>query len=210
MEILELKTKVRTRTGNGPARTLRRDNQIPGVLYGPGIAPVSLSVYIKELEKVLKKREVSHVLLNLVIQNGTEYTKIAMIKELQTHPVSQQYLHVDFYEVALDRKIRVNVPVVTRGNAAGVALGGVVEIVRRELEILVFPNEIPDVIEVDITNLNIGDSVHLDEIPLSGDMEMVAESNFTVVTVSAPKAEETEEGEKEAQDQEEDTEPDEA
>ncbi|MEA3280156.1 MAG: 50S ribosomal protein L25/general stress protein Ctc [Thermodesulfobacteriota bacterium] len=193
MELIELKTNIRTSVGDGPARALRRNKQIPAVLYGRGTETVLLSVDISKLERVLKKSAVSQLLLNLVIQNGETYTKTAMVKELQTHPVSRDFLHIDFYEIAMERKIKVNVPVITKGKSEGVELGGMLQIIRRELEVLCLPLEIPESIEIDITDLGIGDSVHVNEISLEGDAEMQADVNFTVLTILSPKTAEEEE-----------------
>lgn len=190
MEQIELKANVRKTTGNGPARVLRREGRIPAVLYGPGTEPVLLSVNIGDFQEVLKKGNISQVLLNLVIQNGKTFSKSAVVKELQTHPVSQDFLHIDFYEIDMKRKIKVNVPVVTKGKSMGVELGGVVQIIRHELEVLCFPGEIPEEIEIDITDLDMGDSVHVEEVHLEGDMEIQAEVNYTVLTVLSPKVEE--------------------
>ena len=97
------------------------------------------------------------------------------------------------------RKIRVNIPVVTKGKAHGVEMGGVLQVIRRELEVLCLPGEIPEAIEVDITDMNIGDSLHVKEIPLEGDIEIPTDVNYTVVTLLSPKVEkvdiEEEEGE---------------
>ena len=112
-----------------------------------------------------------------------------MIKELQTQPVSRNYLHVDFYEIDMARKIKVNVPVVTMGKSAGVEAGGILQIIRREIEVLCLPNKIPEKIEIDITDLEIGDSVHVEELPLEEDAEIQADTNFTVLTVLSPKVE---------------------
>ena len=138
MEKIELKANVRKTTGNSPARALRREGKIPAVLYGPETEPVLLSVNTGDFEEVLKKGNIK-VLLNLVIQNGKTFSKSVVIKELQTHPVSQDFLHIDFYEIDMKRKIKVNVPVVTKGKSKGVELGGVVQIIRHELEVLCFP-----------------------------------------------------------------------
>ncbi len=197
MELIELKTNIRTAVGDGSARVLRRNKQIPAVLYGRGTETVLLSVDIGDLEQVFKKSTVSQLLLNLVIQNGETYTKTAMIKELQTHPVSRDFLHVDFYEIAMDRKIKVNIPIVTRGKSEGVELGGMLQIIRRELEVLCLPLEIPEQIEIDITDLGIGDSVHVNEIALEGDAEIQADVNFTVLTILSPKTAEEEVSEEE-------------
>ncbi len=193
MELIKLKTNIRTSVGNGPARVLRRNKQIPAVLYGLGTETVLLSVDMKALELALKGSSVNQLLLNLVIQNGKTYTKTAMIKELQIHPVSRDFLHVDFYEIVMDRKIKVNIPVVTTGKSEGVEQGGMLQIIRRELEVLCLPFEIPEQIEIDITNLEIGDSVHVNDIALEGNAEIQADVNFTMLTILSPTAEEEEE-----------------
>ncbi len=149
-----------------------------------------MSVNTGDFEEVLKKGTVSQVLLNLVIQNGKAYSKSVIIKELQQHPVSQAFLHIDFYEVDMKRKVKVNVPVVATGKSKGVELGGVVQIIRHELEVLCLPGDIPEEIVIDVTDLDMGDSVHVEEIPLEGDAEIQAEVNFTVLTILSPKVEE--------------------
>ena len=190
MEKIELKATVRKSVGNGPARVLRRAGQTPAVLYGRKTEPVLLSVTTKDLEQVLKKGGFGQLILDLVIRNGKEMTKAAMIKELQTHPVSGNLIHIDFYEVDMKRKIKVMVPVVTRGKALGVEEGGLLNIVRRELEVLCLPGDIPESIVIDISELDIGDAIHLDEVPLGENLEIVADVNYTVVTVLSPKIEE--------------------
>ncbi|MBW2737737.1 MAG: 50S ribosomal protein L25/general stress protein Ctc [Deltaproteobacteria bacterium] len=198
MELIELKANIRNSTGKGQARVLRGAEKIPAVLYGPGTEPVLLSVSVKDLEKALKKSTASQVILNLTIHNGENTSKTAMIKELQTHPVSRNYQHIDFYEISMDRKIRVKVPVAVKGKSRGVEEGGILQIVRRELEILCLPTKIPETIEIDITDLDIGDSIHVKEIPLQTDVEIPADVNFTLITIVSPKAE-VEEVEKEAE-----------
>ena len=197
MEQLELKTKVRKTIGNGPARVLRREGRIPAVLYEPKTEPILLSVEVREFEQVLKSGNVGQLLLSLIIQNGQETTRPAMIKELQSHPVTGRFLHVDFYEIDLTRKIRVGIPVVPIGTPVGVELGGMLQIVRREVDVLCLPTQIPETIEVDVTNLEIGDSIHVQEIQPEGDVEIPSDVNYTVITILAPKveAEPEEEGE---------------
>ena len=197
MEKLELQANVRTSVGNSPARSLRRAGQIPAVLYGPKTDPVLLSVGIKSLEKVLKQGNVFQIIISLIIQNGTKVTKPVMIRELQTHPVSGNFIHIDFYEIDMKRKIHVMVPVVTTGKSVGVENGGMLNIVRREVELLCLPGDIPETVEVDISALDIGDSIHVEDIPLGEHIEFPADVNFTVVTVMSPKLEEAVEGEEE-------------
>lgn len=188
MELIELKTNIRTSVGNSQARALRRKKQIPAVLYGRGKKTVLLSVYLSELERALKKSKTGQALLNLVVQNNETYTKPAIIKELQMHPVGRNILHVDFYEIDMNRKIKIKVPVVTKGKSKGVEQGGVLQIIRRELEVLCLPLEIPKSFEIDITDFDIGDSLHVKSIPLKDNIEIPADVDFTVLTIASPKA----------------------
>ena len=192
-----MQATVRKSVGNGPARVLRRAGQTPAVLYGRKAEPVLLAVNTKDLEQVLKQGSFGQLILNLVIQNGKKVTKAAMIKELQTHPVSGSLIHIDFYEVDMDRQIKVMIPVVTTGKSVGVEEGGMLNIVRRELEVLCLPGDIPETIEIDISELTIGDSIHLEDVPLGDNVEISSDVNYTVVTVLSPKVEEEieEEGE---------------
>jgi len=198
LELIELKTKIRTTTGNGPARRLRMSGQVPAVVYGPKTEPVLLSVNKSDLEQLFKKGGIGQVVLNLVIQkNGETLTMPAMIKELQTHPVSRNFIHIDFYEIKMDQKITAKIPVVTTGIAKGVELGGVLQIVRRELEVECLPLEVPESIEIDISDLDIGDSIHVGKISLEGEIELLEDDNYTVVTMLSPKLEEEEPEEEE-------------
>jgi len=197
LEHYELNATVRKTTGNSPARELRRGGHIPAVIYGPQTESVLLSVNNKEFEQILKKGNIGSIILNLVIQNGKKVTKPAMIKELQSHPVSGEFLHIDFYEIDMQRKINVMIPIVTKGISKGVELGGLLQIIRREIEVLCMPGDIPEAIELDITDLDVGDSVHVEEIPLGDNVELLADINFTVLTIVSPKVEEVEEEEEE-------------
>lgn len=198
MEHYELNATVRKTTGNSPARELRRGGHIPAVIYGPQTESVLLSVNNKEFEQILKKGNIGSIILNLVIQNGEKITKPTMIKELQSHPVSGEFLHIDFYEIDMQRKINVMIPIVTKGISKGVELGGLLQIIRREIEVLCMPGDIPEAFELDITDLDVGDSVHVEEIPLGDNVEISSDVNFTVLTIVSPKVEEVEEEEEEA------------
>ena len=120
-----------------------------------------------------------------------------MIKDLQIHPTTHEFIHIDFYEIDMKRKINVHIPVVTKGLSKGVELGGILQIIRRELEVLCLPTNIPENIEIDVTDLDMGDSVHVLDIPVEEDIEIPADVNFTVLTVLAPKVEVEEEEEEE-------------
>ncbi len=206
MEQLQLTATTRKTTGNGPARVLRRNGRIPAVLYGPDTDATLLSVNIHEFELVLKNHNINQMVLNLVIENGDALPKSVMIKELQAHPVTNHLIHADFYEISMTRKIWVNVRVVVHGKSIGEERGGIVQLVRRELEVLCLPSEIPESIALDISSLDIGDAIHVEEIQLPEGVEISPETNFTVVTVTSVMAEEepkeeAEEGEEAGEDE---------
>lgn len=190
MELHDLKANVRTNAGKGSSRALRREDKIPGILYGPSSDSVSLSLNIKEMQNILKKGRSSQLLVNLIVINGETYSKPVIVKELQFDPLSKELLHVDFFEISMDRKIKVKVPVETEGKAVGVEAGGILQVVRRELEILCYPNQILNSIVLDVTNLEIGDSIHVKDISIDEGIDIVSEVNFTVLTISAVKIEE--------------------
>ena len=191
MEKVNLKATLRETVGNGPSRALRREGKIPAILYGPNKAPVKLTVDKLDLEPIFKSGAVSQKLLKLQV-DGLGGTSNVMITEMQTHPVSHNLLHLDFYEVTLAQKIKVMVPVAVTGKSAGVEMGGMLQIIRRELEVFCLPGRIPENITIDITDLDIGDSFHVEDLTLEGDVEIPAEVNFTILTILSPKTEEEE------------------
>ncbi len=195
MEFLEISAEPRKQTGKGPARVLRRAGKAPAILYGPDTEPTVITVDTMELETALKNASAGQLLFKIGIRNGEMVHRSAMIKEMQRHPLSGELLHVDFYEVAMDRKITVKVPVVTIGKSEGVELGGILQIIRRELDVVCLPHQIPESITVDISNLTLGGSIHVQDIELEGDFEIPSDVNFTVLTMVSPKIEEEEEEE---------------
>lgn len=198
MEIMNLKASLREPVGDGPSRALRRDGKIPAILYGPNTAPIKLSIDKQDLEPVFKAGAVTQKLLKLAIE-GEDGDRNVMVKELQKHPVSHNLLHLDFYEVTMDQKIKVMVPVVATGKSVGVELGGMLQIIRRELEVYCLPDQIPAHITIDVSDLDIGDSFHVEDLQLEGDVEVPAEVNFTILTILSTKVEEEAEEEEEAE-----------
>lgn len=162
---------------------------IPAVLYGPAAAPVKLTVNGKDFENAVKKGNVRRTIFSLALQDGGSAAKTAIIKELQQHPVNGQFLHVDFYEIAMDRKLRVKIPVVTKGKAKGEEFGGMLQIIEREIEVLCLPREIPEALEVDVTELGVGGTLHVNDIALPAGVELPPGDNYTVFTVVSQKAE---------------------
>jgi len=188
LEAIELKAKPRAKTGNGPARVLRREGMVPAVIYGPGKEPAPLTVALHDLDMVLRERG-GQAMINLAIE-GEDGKRMAMVKEIQRHPVSRKVLHADFYEVAMDREITLTVPLTVTGVSPGVEAGGVLQVVRRELEVSCLPMAVPEEITVDISGLQVGDSIHISEVALPEGVTTDVSLDYTVVTVVAPRAEE--------------------
>lgn len=186
MEPISLKATLRNTTGNGPARQLRRSGKTPAILYGRETAPITLAVDTHDFEQIVNKYNINQVLITLDVSDGGIPRSSVMIKELQVNPLTRDPLHVDFYVIDMKRKITVSIPVVTTGKAAGVEEGGILQVVRRELDVNCLPGQIPEHVEIDISHLQIGDAVHIGDIQLEGDVEFLDDESLTVVTVLSP------------------------
>jgi large subunit ribosomal protein L25 len=148
------------------------------------------------LQKILSNAS-EHAILKLILDNEKGSDRMAMVKELQMKPVTREYLHVDFYEISMDKVIRVKIPVTLAGKAKGSEKGGLVQLIRNEIEVLCLPSDIPKKIEIDVTALDIGDSLHIEDISVTDKVKLIADTNFTVVSVLAPTVGAVEEGEEE-------------
>ncbi len=175
--------------GKGAAHRLRREGKIPAILYGRNTEVYPLTLDPEKLKKILTSGARENTLIGLRIAGeGAEKIgrKVVMVKDLQIHPLRRTYVHADFYAVAMDQKIEVDIPIHLIGKAEGVKSGGLVQQPRRDVRVRCLPTEIPEFIEVDVTPLNIGDSLHVKDIPPSEKFEIVAETNFTVASVIPP------------------------
>ena len=205
MEFIELNATKRTVSGKGAARQLRRSRQIPAILYGKDIDPELLSLSIKDLDIVFRKHGSARLFFNLKIDGDAKERK-ALLKELQVDTVTGEYIHMDLHQIALDKSLRITVPLETVGTSKGVEAGGLLQIVRRELEVICLPQNIPSNIEVDVSDLNIGDSIHVSELNLPEGVVAPYDVDFTMITVVQPKSQETEETEESEEEGEEGTE----
>jgi large subunit ribosomal protein L25 len=189
MEQREVNVEIRESTGKGGARKLRAGSLVPAVFYGPHLdKPVNLALTSKELS--VARQGGKNALLTLKTKSSSPVNgKVAVLKEHQVHPVTGASLHVDFYEIRMDEEIKVSVALVLTGKAAGVAEGGVLQQVSRELEVRCLPGQVPDKITVDVSALNIGDSIHVDEITLPQGVKVVGQVNYTIAAVVAPEEE---------------------
>jgi large subunit ribosomal protein L25 len=205
MEQLQLQALLRTETGKGFARKLRKKGFVPAIVYGGKENKNTLiQLDTKEAIKVLKKGE--NVIINLeIIQDDSKEVRTVMVKEHQVHPVNHKLLHVDFMEISLTEKISTMVPIELVGESPGVKQGGILEQMLWELEIECLPTQIPDKIMVDISNLDLGGVIHVSDIKVDEGIDVLNEPDQTVVSLSAPVA--VEEEEEEAAPEEEAAEP---
>ena len=191
METMELKALVRRDAGKGPARRLRMSGMIPAVFYGSGSEVLQLSVNNRELLKLLKEREES-LFVNLRIEEGgTEGEHLSMIKEIQVSPSGRGILHVDFYGIRMDHKLTVDVPIHFVGEPVGVINGGELQYLKRELKISGLPSALPEFVEVDVSGLDIADSIKVGDIPLVEGIEAVDADDIAIASIAAPRAAET-------------------
>lgn len=189
METLEIQANARAAGGKNHARRLRRSGKIPAVLYGPKTQAVALELDKKDFSTRVALLQGSH-LVRLKSSVPALAEKVALVKEMQFHPISGDVTHADLYEVDLAAKIQVQVPLRFVGKAAGVTRGGILQPIVREVEVECLPMDIPGFFNVDVSALDIGDSIHVEEMQMPADVTLVFESNFAVVTVVTPTVEE--------------------
>src|SRR5437867_1913002 len=186
-QIVSLAASPRTTTGKGAARQARFRGEVPAVIYGHGRETQSLSVGAKALEKALTGVEPASTLIELSVDGKTSRT---LIREIQRQPLRPDIIHVDFYEIRGEEKVKLKVPVRLVGSPDGVRnAGGVLDQVTREVEIEVLPENIPDRVELDVTALKIGDSLHVRDLRISN-ATILTQDDLTIATVVPPRAEE--------------------
>jgi len=188
LETVEIEVHSREPGTKRKARRLRRSGKIPGILYGPKVEPVALELNSLEFMTRVAGMEGSH-LVRLKSPAPALADKVALVKEMQYHPITGIVIHADLYEVDLTEKIQVRVPLHFVGKAAGVVRGGILQPNVREIEVECLPLDIPQFFEVEVSQLDIGDSVHVEDLAMPGSVTAVYESNFAVVSVVPPTVE---------------------
>jgi large subunit ribosomal protein L25 len=189
MEEIVLAIEQREERGKGAARRLRRAGKVPGVFYGPQSTATPIAIDRKFFAGHIANLEGSH-LIRFESPTTALQKKVALVREIQHHPVDGGLLHVDFYEVDLARRLRVTVPLHFVGKAKGVAEGGILQPILREMEVECLPTDIPQFLEVDVAALAIHDAVHLADVQLPANVTGIFETNEAVVTVLPPTVEE--------------------
>jgi len=181
-----LSATSRDATGKGAARTLRSQGQIPAVIYGHGREPQALTLNARDLDKMLEHIVAESTVIEVKVGGETSRT---LIREIQRHPFKRQILHVDFQALVAGEKVTVSIPIVLIGIPEGVRLsGGVLDQTLRELEIEVDPSNIPNHVEADVTNLQVGGSLHVRDIAIPEGVKIMDDVDASVCVVAAPRA----------------------
>ena len=198
MASASLSAELRNDRGKGVARKLRASGRVPGVVYGHGREPQSLSLVARDLDKLLSQIAAGSTVIELTLGRATTKT---LIREIQRHPFKKQILHIDFMELVAGEKVIVDIPLVFVGVPEGVRLSGaLLEQIVHSIEVNVDPSNIPNHIDVDVTNLAMGHSLHVRDLKLPEGLEVLTDEDTTICAVIAPRAvvEEKAEGEGEA------------
>jgi large subunit ribosomal protein L25 len=193
MKSVALNAFPRTIGRRAGAKKLRTAGRIPATIYGRQVKPQNLEVISKEMENLIHHAVSENLLVDLAVKDDTRPKRLALVQEVQHHPLSGSILHVDFHEVAENEKVTIQVPVETTGEAAGVKTGGgVLEHVLFKIKARALPKDLPEQITVDVSNLNIGQAIHLGEIQAPPGVELIGNKNAPVIAVAAPRTEEEE------------------
>jgi len=187
MERLKMIAQKRKPTGKGGARKLRAQGLVPAICYGPKMRSIAVSCTLKDLTRIMEHGQ--NVLINLKIRDGMgkkgESDHVVMIRDFQVDPLQGAPIHADLYEVSMKETMTFGVPVRLVGKPEGTKMGGILEQIRREVEVECLPSDIPPHIEIDVSELDIGDSVHVSDVEI-GNVKILTEPNLTIATVVPP------------------------
>lgn len=188
---LKLKAQVRAGSGRSVARKLRQQETVPASICSKGEDSQLVQVDKKEITKLLSHATSEHVLVDLEIADGGKTTsRLALIQEVQHHAVRRDIIHVDFHAVRADEVLHAAIPIEPIGEANGVKnFGGVMEVAIHELDVECLPKDLPEIIRVDVSALNVGESIHVRDLQLPEGVVAKANPDLTVIAVSAPRVE---------------------
>jgi large subunit ribosomal protein L25 len=190
MKSVPLTAYPRTATRRAGTRQLRQDGRVPAIIYGRQAAPQNLEIKGTDLENLMHHSASENVLVDLAVPDDARPQRLALVQEIQHHPLSGEVLHVDLHEVLASEKVTVQVPVESVGEAAGVKAGGVLEHVLFKLRVRGLPKDLPEVITLDVSHLEIGKAVHIGEIIPPAGCEILGDKQISVLAVAAPLTEE--------------------
>ena len=175
------------------AKKLRSDGRIPAIIYGRQAKPQNLEVSAKEMEDLIHHSISENLLVDLAVKDDARPKRLALVQEVQHHPLTGKVLHVDFHEIAETEKVTVSIPVETVGEAEGVKTqGGVLEHVLFKIRARGLAKDLPEVITLDVSHLKIGEAIHLGEIKPVAGVELIGDKQIPVIAVAAPRTEEEE------------------
>ncbi|MDN5379064.1 50S ribosomal protein L25/general stress protein Ctc [Thermodesulfobacterium sp.] len=190
MRQVNLSVVKREKTGKECAKKLRKQGLIPAIVYGHNFDPVPISVKANELESILHKYKGETLLFNLEVQNGETQRIQAILKDYQLHPVTDKIIHLDFVAIKEGETVSIDVPLEFVGRPVGLTKGGVIEIFMHDLTVECLPSNIPDKIQVDISNLDLGDVLHVKDIKVPEGVKVLDAPEDTVITIVAEGGEE--------------------
>jgi large subunit ribosomal protein L25 len=200
MEAIALRASARKTSGKGPARRARTSGLIPAVFYNPQAESLMVTVSAGDMKNILKKND-ENIFINLQIEDeGKATDRMSIIKDIQIHPLTRQILHIDFYEISMDHKLTVDVPVHFEGIPEGIGLGGELQIMKKEISLSCLPAILPEHIAVDISGLKVGEALRIRDLPLTEGMAILEAEDAILAMVSVTREamkSETEEAAKE-------------
>jgi large subunit ribosomal protein L25 len=182
-EQITLSAAMRSDTGKGAARQLRRDGLIPAVIYGHGDESAHVQLNADEVEHLLGRVSAATTVIGLEV--GKKKAQKVLIREIQRHPFKPVILHIDFFQIREDEKIRVAIPVHLDGRPEGVEAGGILQQIRHELQVECLPGDIPEGFHIDVSALVVGDSLHIGDLD-SGGVAVLEDPDLTICTVVPP------------------------
>lgn len=186
MERVELNVQTREGTGKSTAKKLRKKGEIPAVVYTKGKPSLHIITNNRQFVKLLHQKGVN-VIIDLKVKTETNpQERTVLIKEIQNDPLKGDILHIDFQQIKLTERIKVHVPLVTKGECPGVKEGGILEYILRELEIECLPTEIPKELFVDISALKIGEAIHVKDLSVPKDLKVITQPELIAVIVKMP------------------------
>jgi len=191
MKSVPLKAYPRTQSRRGEVRKLRATGRVPAVIYGRQAKPQNLEISSKEITDLIHHSISKNLLVDLSVESDARAKRLALVQEIQHHPLDGNVLHVDFHEVTENEKVVVMVPLETAGEATGVKnSGGVLEHIVFKLKVRALPKDLPEQIVVDVSHLELGKAIHLGEIKTPAGVEIIGDKDIAVISVAMPRAEE--------------------
>lgn len=187
-KILDLQAEIRTESGTGAVKRMRKAGNIPAALYGRKVKPSNLQVHGKTFSKLLEGSASDNVLVSLKIAGHAD-SQLALVQEVQHDYLRGGILHVDFHAIAADEEIHANVPVVMVGEAPGQKLGGMLEAIHHELEVRCLPKDLPESIQIDVSSLELGKGIHIGEIAFPAGVSCRLGGDVVVIMCEEPKVE---------------------